>query len=119
MKDIERKRLLIKYKEENNSLRTQLRQLNERLNTVLQKQTAKLGQKSKLPTITTLNNEEVLRRELDNVYKSLEINKKQVKHYQELFKEDAHEHVKQLEDKLTQKGRNSSNVDAEIEELRR
>jgi hypothetical protein len=53
MKDIERKRLLLKYKEENNSLRTQLRQLNERLNVVLIKQSSKVPQR--LPAILPPN----------------------------------------------------------------
>lgn len=81
MKDIERKRLLIKYKEENNSLRTQLKQLNDRLNVVLAKQSSKVGQQQKLPTITNHNNEDILRKELENAHKLLDVSKKQIKQY--------------------------------------
>lgn len=81
MKDIERKRLLIKYKEENKSLRTQLKQLNDRLNVVLAKQSSKVGQQQKLPTITNHNNEDILRKELENAHKLLDVSKKQIKQY--------------------------------------
>lgn len=67
----------------------------------MQKQSSKVPQR--LPAILPPS-EEGLRRELENVYKSLDIAQKQAKHYREQVKEDLHEKVKQIEDQLRQKG---------------